>query len=866
MGAAEARQAQREADLTSKYGHGLGALEGTFAPLLAGAARGLSIGTSDSALIGAARSLGGDAAGEAMRQRLLDYQEFGSVASTGGELGAIGLAAALGDEAALSGATRAVGRLGLGAERLAAGALGEGSLARGAGVLARGAVEGGVYGAGGAVSESALHDTPLTAEALVGGASHGALGGMVATGLTEGALSGLRALRGVKPSAAGYEGLAAATYGEAAPGVGKVAAEDAAATNPYRTTGPRGGVYDTAADAYIGNPLNAPSQQEKLAETWANRERVFSKHAETVENASRDFSQSLDEVLQRGNATDVNTFGEAKKVKMAGLVDQARFVQQSDATINWLADAQKVINDLNENPLTKMTLTARNQWDGHMSAVAKAIESGQGARVNSALDDMKRFLGRQSGFGRSEWGLTGAQREFDRLYKGDRDGGIGLQQLLESEVWGKKAADAQKYINASTHQMLSDGENFTSKFTKQRATPHGRPEYAADTRAVDSFMNQLTSPANDFDARSVDAYIQARKGYLDAVSTHYDYGAAGAKNIAAERKALGRMEQVVKQTTKDVSLANQVRGALQEEHSRGIGGAIGAVFDIASKPYTTLQRLAQIEGHTRSVVEKLTGRTKALVSEGGTKAAAEKPSRTSPGFFSALLGGMGKVASKGAPGIGAVGSRVAFEEKAEALGAVAGNPAMVTERIGQALGPLGSAAPKTTQAATMIALKGLDYLASKLPPSRMDQYSLQPQLQVKNRASDAEISSFMRSAEAIDDPLIVLREAKAGTLTRDHVEAVKNVYPALYDRMRAEVMTSVVDSKTELPYSKRIQLGILLDIPTDKTLSPDFVRAIQATYSDADKAGVESPPQNVAPPDIAGSAQTATQQAVERAQ
>jgi len=205
-----------------------------------------------------------------------------------------------------------------------------------------------------------------------------------------------------------------------------------------------------------------------------------------------------------------------------------------------------------------------------------------------------------------------------------------------------------------------------------------------------------------------------------------------------------------------------------------------------------------------------------------------------------------------------------YEKLSNVITGAQANPAAVADRVGQSLGPLGDVAPKATAAAITTTLAGLNFLAGKLPPTRADQFSLQPQFETKSRASDAEISQFMRYAQAIDDPLIVLREAKAGTLSRAHVEAVKAVYPGLYDEIRANVMRSLVVSKKELGYQQRIQLGILLDIPTDKTLSPDFLRAIQATYT-SQPAGAESPPQHVAPPDVAGSVQTATQQAVERA-
>jgi len=218
-------------------------------------------------------------------------------------------------------------------------------------------------------------------------------------------------------------------------------------------------------------------------------------------------------------------------------------------------------------------------------------------------------------------------------------------------------------------------------------------------------------------------------------------------------------------------------------------------------------------------------------------------------------------------GVKSTGSqRGNFSKVSEMVTRAAANPMGTADRVSRAVGHLADHSPGTANAAIQTTLRGVDFLFSKLPPSREDPYSIQPHLQGRSRASDAEVSRFMRYAQAVDDPMIVLREARSGTLTRDHVEAVQAVYPKLYDEIRGSVFQSLVDSKTKLPYSRLIQLGILLDIPTDKTLSPEFIRAVQATYLIANQAGAESPPPTGTFPNLAGSLQTATQSAGEAAE
>lgn len=234
--------------------------------------------------------------------------------------------------------------------------------------------------------------------------------------------------------------------------------------------------------------------------------------------------------------------------------------------------------------------------------------------------------------------------------------------------------------------------------------------------------------------------------------------------------------------------------------------------------------------------------------------------KASGGFISQLLSSAGET-TKAPVSAGASAGRQQFSRGAESLAALTGNPALLTERMGKMLGPVAETSPRIAAAATAKVAGDLQFLASRMPPTRQDPFSLQPQLQPTSRASDAEIAKYARYVQALDRPTVILDLAAKGTLTPDHVEAVKTRYPKMYEEMREQIFTGLMTSKSEVPYGKRIQLGILLDLPTDKTLSPEFVRAIQATYTASDKAGVEPPAPQLATLDVADSLMTSTQSA-----
>jgi hypothetical protein len=843
----------------------LAAIEGTIGPELAGAARGATLGLSDQAILSAAETIAGPSGREAVRNRLLDYQSYSPVRSFTSELGgAIGAAALTGGETAAAAAPEAGS-----------------ALARGARSIAGMGLEGGVYGAGGAVSEAALKDEKLTAEALVGGFAHGVAGGVILGGLAHGAGAALRGMRGPKGSAAAYEALAGRQFGEAAPGIGREMAaaegalskvDDAAMkAGPYRAPepAPRGGLFDDAAEAAIKVGTKGDEAKAGQArEFWTHR-KAINEGAERIETHSRDITAAITEQQKAGRVTDMATFGDAKKNHMASLVSPSRFGEQSSLADAWAAEARARMESMIGDPNSGLSRASVERLDGHLRRIEAAKASGEGAKLFSALDDAKRFVGREAGFGRTPFGKSEAARAFEDLYQGEG----GLMRALESEAWGKRASEAQRSVNAATHDWISTGDRFRQKFTTKYGDTAGVPDFVGNSEGVSSFMGRLTKAANDLDAQAFREAVQARRAYLDATGKGYDHGTAAVNAIAKERAALDKMETAFEQATKETSLINQFRAMQEQEQSQRIGGALGMFVDSVSKPATTLQRLAQLEAHTQALKSKLGMGTGELLGvaakpQATTLGLAAPRGKGGPGFFTTLLDQTTK-AERPAAVTGGVSEskRAQYERRSEALASLQANPQRVAVQIGDAMAPYAAVAPKVTSNATATATLALQFLYSKLPPNRRDEFSLQPQLQPKTRASDAEVSRFMRYMEAIDDPTVLLREAKTGTLTRDHVEAVQAVYPRLYEEMRGEVMRHLIDSKSPLPYGRRIQLGILLDLPTDKTLSPEFLTAIQATYTSEEKAGAESPPPNLSRPlEVAGTQQTAMQQAVARAQ
>jgi len=146
------------------------------------------------------------------------------------------------------------------------------------------------------------------------------------------------------------------------------------------------------------------------------------------------------------------------------------------------------------------------------------------------------------------------------------------------------------------------------------------------------------------------------------------------------------------------------------------------------------------------------------------------------------------------------------------------------------MGSVSSTAPRTTQAFTSTLEIAAKFLHGKLPPGqKFSESDLQPHLH-EARVSDADKAKFMRYARAVDDPASVVDDMAEGRLTPEAVESLRAVYPAIYDQIRAQAISRIADEKHPISYTQRVQMGILLGLPTDKTLAPKFVQSMQQTF------------------------------------
>lgn len=155
------------------------------------------------------------------------------------------------------------------------------------------------------------------------------------------------------------------------------------------------------------------------------------------------------------------------------------------------------------------------------------------------------------------------------------------------------------------------------------------------------------------------------------------------------------------------------------------------------------------------------------------------------------------------------------------------NPETLVDVLATKTARVSNADPAVGQQLQQKLATNIAFLQSKLPKSSVRSGVFQrPYV-----PSSMELAKFERYLQVIEQPESVLGEIKRGTLTREHVEALQVAYPELYKRIQFAVMDKIATNELQLPYAKKIQLGILLGVPADSSLQSENLLQLQQSIA-----------------------------------
>ena len=140
--------------------------------------------------------------------------------------------------------------------------------------------------------------------------------------------------------------------------------------------------------------------------------------------------------------------------------------------------------------------------------------------------------------------------------------------------------------------------------------------------------------------------------------------------------------------------------------------------------------------------------------------------------------------------------------------------------------PLSQHAPQLAQAFQQRQQQVTAYLTQNLPQDPLKENAILPS-KTGYIPSDQELSSFNRRVQAANNPMQVLENIRQNTVSPEEIETLKTLNPGIFQKLQTSVIDGIVNGKSDLSYQKKIQLGTLLNIPTDYSLRPDFTARMQ---------------------------------------
>lgn len=185
----------------------------------------------------------------------------------------------------------------------------------------------------------------------------------------------------------------------------------------------------------------------------------------------------------------------------------------------------------------------------------------------------------------------------------------------------------------------------------------------------------------------------------------------------------------------------------------------------------------------------------------------------------------------------------AYQRRFDALSKAVSNPDQLAHSVGQSLGTLSQMAPNISGSLTQKTVQVAQFLYDKAPKNPVAKHTIIPDLH-HWRPSDAQIAQWERYVAAAEDPASVVHDMKHGQLTVEGVEAMKTLYPRMYQSVAQSITEHLASLKTDLPYKKKLQLGLFFGANTDPSLDPAFIQRMQGNHvasqnEEANKQAVE---------------------------
>lgn len=142
---------------------------------------------------------------------------------------------------------------------------------------------------------------------------------------------------------------------------------------------------------------------------------------------------------------------------------------------------------------------------------------------------------------------------------------------------------------------------------------------------------------------------------------------------------------------------------------------------------------------------------------------------------------------------------------------------------------LGHYVPDHSAHLTMTSMRAVSYLASLRPKTQPDN-----PLDREVQPSDVEIARYNRALAIVEQPLMVLKHVKDGTITPGDIETISTVYPSLYEDLKQKMLEQLMDmraKKATIDYKTQLGLTLFLGQPLESSTQPQNIMSNQLIHA-----------------------------------
>lgn len=525
-------------------------------------------------------------------------------------------------------------------------------------------------------------------------------------------------------------------------------------------------------------------------------------HTETTQGSNDLYKGSYDESGAR--AASIKDQAIDKLVPEMNPVIADKGVDEVANNISNSIEKMKADTDTYLPKFTKALESDFTKWQD----IANNPNSGS-SDIFKATEDLKRTLQARSKIGIPIDNTNPAYdsiRSFKKLASDLRKG------LEDTEVWG----DAGKF-QKETNQAFTEFQQPLKDFNRSFTTKIGDIA-TVDPDKVQSYLNAAAKEKGSIRGEKLQNYLDSAEKYRDAINlAHEKIGVGGPFQPKSAQSAnpLGKL-------TSGAKAADSIVKNILEHSAGEAAGAIGG--SIAGWPGYMVGK--HVAGPLLDkVIPKLIKPVLGSAAEGTAfKHALDYVAAFSKGEtrINRGISNLFKASKEVLPS-----SLVPSERDRTKLDDHLKNLAEDPTPMTQVGGKVAHYLPDHGQAMAQTAMSAVTYLNSIRPSSP----KVSP-LDTPTKVDPMAKSQFDRSLDIAEQPLVVLKHVKQGTLQPKDVETLKTLYPSLYADMSSKIVSEITDrtDKSEpIPYKTKMSMSLFLNTPLDSTMLPEAIIAAQPT-------------------------------------